>query len=391
MRGLGWLAAAALLIAWPRAQSKPKAALSDPRLMGPEDFDRAEPGRGRAAHRAHHIPLNGWRDILWRTWVEIGADRIPPTAAGLAFYLVLAVFPALAAFVSLYGLFASVADAQDQVQQLAAVFPQDVVKLLGDAMVRLADTHKAKLSIAFVLGLLLSLWSARAGMAALFDALNVAYDETERRPYVHRAALTYAFTAGLILYAALVALVLVGIPLVFSLTGLAALNILLTPLRWLAVYGLTALAFAGAYRYGPSRAEPRWRWVWTGAAVAAALWLAGSAAFSFYVNGVAHYDATYGPLGGVIAFLVWLWLSALVFLVGAEFNAEVEHQTAVDSTTGPPLPIGERGAAVADSVGLAVTRAQVAGFFRPFWSWLPLPRPPPKTAPPGAPRRPGQS
>lgn len=386
VEGLGWLAAAVLLAVWPRGGGKPKAGLSDPRQMGPADFDRSEPGRGRAAHRVQHIPLDGWRDILWRTWLEIGADRLAPVAAGLAFYLVLAIFPALAAFVSLYGLFASVADAQDQVSQLSAVFPREVVTLLGDAMVRLANTHQAKLSVAFGLGLALSIWSAKAGMAALFDALNVAYDETERRPYIKRSVLAYAFTAGFIVYAALVALILVGLPWLVDLAGLTWLDALWTPLRWLAVYGLTALAFAAAYRYGPCRARARWRWLRIGAAVAAALWLLGSVGFSFYLNDLAHFDATYGTLGGVIAFLTWLWLSALIFLLGAEFNAEIEHQTAVDSTTGAPQPIGSRGAAVADSVGLAVTRAQVKGFFRPFWSWLPLRRRPPAGPPPGAPR-----
>ncbi|MDB5438411.1 MAG: ribonuclease [Caulobacteraceae bacterium] len=369
--GLGWLAVAALLVVWPRDGGKPMAPLSDPRLMGPADFDRVEPGRGRAAHRVYHIPLNGWRDILWRTWIEIGVDRLPPVAAGLAFYLVLAIFPALAAFVSLYGLFASVADAQDQVRQLGAVFPKEIVALLGDAMVRLANTHQAKLSVAFIFSLGLSIWSAKAGMTALFDALNIAYDEPERRPYFKRSALAYGFTAGFILYAALVALILVGLPWLLRLSGLAWLNLLWTPLRWLAVYGLTTLAFAAAYRYGPSRAPARWRWIKIGAALAAALWLVGSVAFSFYLNKVAHFDATYGPLGGAVAFLIWLWLSALIFLLGAELNGEIEHQTAVDSTTGAPLPIGGRGAAVADSVGLAVTRAAVTGFFRPLWSWWP--------------------
>jgi membrane protein len=327
--------------------------LSEDRAMPPAQFDEAEPQRGRAARHPGHIPLLGWRDILWRTWLEIGVDRLPAVAGGVTFYTLLALFPAIGAFVSLYGLFADVRTVEEQLRDMAGVFPASVVQIVGEQMLRLASQGQAKLGVAFGFSLLLSIWSANASMRALFDGLNIAYDEEEKRHLVPRTLQSYAFTFCALAYAAAASGVLIVTPILLKAARLSALDAIWAPMRWLIVLAMTAVAFGVLYRFGPSRARARWRWVWIGAAAAAAGWLAGSLGFSLYVNTIAHYDATYGPLGAVIAFMVWVWFSIMAILVGAELNAEIEHQTAVDSTTGPEQPMGARGAAMADTVGLA--------------------------------------
>jgi len=327
--------------------------LSEDRAMPPADFDQAEPKRGRAARHPGHIPLLGWRDIAWRTWREISVDRLPAVAGGVTFYTLLALFPAIGAFVSMYGLFADVRTVEEQLRGMRGVFPPSVVQIVGEQMLRLANQGQTKLGLAFAFSLLLSIWSANASMRALFDGLNIAYDEDEKRHLVPRTLLSYAFTFCALLYAAAASTVLIVTPLLLRAARLSALDEIVAPLRWLLVLGMTAIAFAVLYRFAPSRAQARWRWVWIGAAAASAGWLFGSLGFSFYLANIAHYDVTYGALGAVIAFMVWLWFSIMAILVGAELNAEIEHQTAVDSTTGPERPMGARGAAMADTVGLA--------------------------------------
>lgn len=331
----------------------PPPGLSEDRVLPPHEFDQAEPRRGRAARHPHGIPLLGWRDILWRTAREISVDKLPSVAGGVTFYTLLALFPAIGAFVSLYGLFADVAAVEKQLQEMATVFPASVVQIVGEQMLRLAGQEGGKLGVAFVVSLLLSIWSANASMKALFDGLNVAYDEDEKRNFVGKTLLTYGFTLCALLYTVFIAAVLIAAPIVLERVGLGAISAFWIPLRWLAVWLVTALAFAMLYRFAPCRARPRWRWVVLGALFGAAAWLVGSLGFSIYVNRIAHYDATYGPLGAVIAFMVWVWFSIMTVLVGAELNAEIEHQTAHDSTTGPEKPMGARGAAMADTVGLA--------------------------------------
>ena len=327
--------------------------LSESRAMPPMAFDAAEPMRGRAAARPAHIPWRGWRDIAWRTAREISVDRLPAVAGGVTFYTLLALIPAIGAFVALYGLFADVGAVEQQLRGMVGVFPPSVIQIVGEQMARLAQQKDGELGLAFVASLLLSVWSANASMRALFDGLNIAYDEEEKRPFAPRLLLTYAFTLCALVYAVAVAGVLIAAPLFLEAARLSALEGLLAPVRWLIVLVMTAVAFTVLYRFAPSRTPARWRWVWIGAAFAAAVWLVGSLGFSLYVNRIAHFDATYGPLGAVIAFMIWVWFSIMAILVGAELNAEIEHQTAVDSTTGPEQPMGARGATMADTVGLA--------------------------------------
>jgi membrane protein len=332
-----------------RSESTP--GLSRNRVDDPEVFEAEEPGRGRLAERPHLIPWRGWRDILWRVGREFGEDRLTVVAGGVTFFTLLSIFPALGAFVSLYGLFADLAAVRDQLAQLAVIFPPEAVSLIGEQMVRLASGDAAGLSFAFVVSLLVSLWSASAGIRALFDGLNIVYDEVETRSFLVRTAMTYGFTVVLLLFLAAISAILVAAPIVMAWFGIR--EGWLVAARWPLVFLVAAGFFAMAYRHGPSRRAARWRWIAPGALAAAGLWIAGSAGFSWYLNNIASLDATYGSLGAVIGFMLWVWFSVLVVLTGAEFNAEIEHQTALDTTVGAPKPMGRRGAAMADTVGLA--------------------------------------
>jgi membrane protein len=345
-----WAGLAAMTTLWARdRRMRSIGGLSKDEAAEPEHFEAEEPGRGRLAGAPLYIPPTGWRDIFWRTWLEVNRDRLPTVAAGVTFYTLLAIFPAVGAFVSLYGLFADVSVVREQLNDLAAFVPREVLKLVGDQMMRLATRENAGLSLALALSVLLSLWTANAGIAALFNGLNIAYDETEKRNFVVRRAITYAFTAALVLFVTLVTAVLVAVPIYLRQLGL--IDSWLAPFRWVVLTALAASAVAVLYRFGPSRERARWRWVRWGAALAAVGWIGGSLGFSWYVNHVAHYDATYGSLGAAVGFMMWIWFSVMVVLVGAELNAEIEHQTALVSTPGAPLPMGDRGAVMADSVG----------------------------------------
>jgi membrane protein len=347
---LPWVVLIAAGALWP-SHHEPPPGLSEDRCMTPEAFDKAEPGRGRAAQSPLGIPPIGWKDIVWRTYREMGKDRLPIVAGGITYYALLAIFPAIGAFVSLYGLFADVSIVQHQLQDMAGVIPASVLQLIGEQMMRLAGQHGAKLSVAFIISVMISVWSANAGMKALFDGLNVTYDEEEKRDFVRRTALTYAATFTTLVVLASITAVLVAVPVVLRAIGPEEFGLIWIPLRWAAVFAITVFAFALAYRYGPSRALAKWRWVLGGAVFGAVAWLGGSLLFSGFLNHVVHLDATYGPLSAVIAFMLWVWVSIMALLLGGELNAEIEHQTACDSTVGEPKPMGERGAAMADTVG----------------------------------------
>lgn len=359
-----WAVTAAMAVAWlstqprrlppppgppPAPEQEPPPGLSEPVVATPEHFEALEPCRGRAAPAPHHIPWTGWKDVLWRTYQEFQADNLLTVAGGITFFTLLAIFPALGVFVSLYGLIADVAVVRQQMAQLAIVFPPEVVRLLGEQMMRLATERSFNLSAAFLISLVVSVWTANAGMKALFQGLNVAYDEVEKRNFFYRTALTYGFTFAFLTFLSLVTAIMVALPIVARAMGLPDWVL---AVRWALLFAVVAGSFACAYRYGPCRRRARWSWVYPGAVFAAFVWMAGSAGFSWYVNNVAHVQVTYGSLGAVIGFMLWVWFSVLIVLAGAELNAEIEHQTALDSTVGAARPMGERGAAMADSVGL---------------------------------------
>ena len=308
--------------------------------------------RGRAADHPAEIPLRGWKDILVRTYRSISEDRVMALAAGVTYYVLLALFPGIAALVAIYGMVADPGDIERQVGNLAGTIPQEAIEIIRGQLHHLASQSEKALGFAFFGGLLMSLWSANAAIKAMFDALNVVYGEKERRNFFKLNILSLTFTAGMVLFMVLALIAIVVIPVVLEFLQLGgAGEILISVLRWPAILAIVVLALAVVYRYGPCRADARWRWITWGSVAAAVLWLIASMLFSWYAGNFGSYNKTYGSLGAVIAFMVWTWLSTTVILMGGELNAEIEHQTAKDSTTGSPKPLGARGAQMADTVG----------------------------------------
>jgi membrane protein len=315
-----------------------------------------EAGRGREATSPLEIPGKGWKDILWRTYSEIGDDRLMAIAAGVVFYSLLALVPAVTAGVSIYALFADAGTIAGHIASLSSVLPGGVIDIVSEQITRIVQRGASELTFGFVIGLGVAIWSANAGIKAIFDALNVIYDETEKRGFIKLNLISLIFTMGAIALAlAMVASVAV-LPIVLGHIGLgSAAEWLLRVGRWPLIFLITVLALAVLYRFGPSREHAQWRWLSLGSVFAAFVWLIASMGFSWYVANFGSYNATYGSLGAVIGMMMWMWLSVIVVLVGAELDAEMEHQTAQDTTTGPPRPLGARGATMADTVGAAQT------------------------------------
>ena len=300
------------------------------------------------------IPLRGWKQIGKRLWTSIGDDRVLAEAAAVTYYSLLAIFPALAALISLYGLIADPATIGKHLAAMNGVVPGGGMQIIGDQIHALISAPKKGLGLGAIVGLLTSLWSANAGVKSLFDALNAVYEERETRSFVHRTWLSLAFTLGALLFVILALTAVVVVPAVLHFVGLGLVgDVLLTYGRWPVLLAGIMLFLALTYRYGPSRAKAKWRWVSWGSAFAGVLWLAGSLAFSWYAANFGNYNKTYGSLGAVVGFMTWIWISTIIVLVGAELNAEMEHQTARDSTVGGEKPLGARGATRANKVAAA--------------------------------------
>src|ERR1700721_3004258 len=311
-----------------------------------------EPGRGRHATAPWQIPWAGWKDILWRTYQQINEDRVLAVAAGVVFYGLLAIFPAITAMVSLYGLFAKASTINEHLSLVAGLLPDGAVEIVQEQVNRLVSKGDAKLGIGFIFGLAVALWSANAGMKAIMDALNVVYDEKEKRGFIKLNLISLAFTMGAIVSVLLAVGAVVVLPLVLSYAGLQNLTGLLFRLaRWPLLLLIVIFGLAVLYRYGPSRREPRWQWISVGSAFAAVAWLISSALLSWHLASFADYNPPYGSLGAGIGMMMWMWISGIVILFGAQLNSEIEHQTARDSTVQDAKPLGARGAVMADTVG----------------------------------------
>ena len=320
-----------------------------------------EPGRGRQADAPWQIPWLGWKDILWRTYQQIGEDRLLAVAAGVVFYGLLALFPALTAFVSLYSMFANPATLNDHLAMAAGILPGDAVDIIRERVGHLASKSDVKLNFGFILGLGVALWSANAGMKAIIDALNVAYEEKEKRGFIKLNLVSLAFTLSAITSLMLALGAVVLLPLLLASLGFGSVtDALLQYGRWPVLFALVIVGLALIYRFGPSRREPRWQWLSVGSGFAAIAWLVSSVLLSWYLGNFAHYDTTYGSLGAAIGMMIWMWISAIVILFGAQLNSEIERQTARDTTIEYDKPLGARGAVVADTVGAAIMTARLS-------------------------------
>jgi membrane protein len=267
-----------------------------------------------------------WKAVLKRTWQQIDEDRLLATAAGVVFYGLLAIFPAVTALVSSYGLFADPSTISANLQTLALMLPDGTFAIVQDQIARVLAKGTGTLGMTFVFGLLMAIWSANAGMKAIFDALNVVYEERETRGFLRLNVTSLAFTVAALAAILLMVGGVIAVPLALQRLGLGERGEWIITLgRWpaLALFLLTALAIL--YRFGPSRTDARWQWISPGAVAATLLWLAGSALLSWYLSNFANYTATYGSLGAAIGLMTWMWMSAIIVLCGAELNSEIER------------------------------------------------------------------
>lgn len=314
---------------------------------------------GRSAERPGEIPARGWRDVLTRVKVEATTDQVSLLAAGVAFFFLLSLVPTLIAAISVYGLVSDPAQVQRQIEDAAQGLPSSARDLLVEQVTAVADRSTAGLSISALVAIAFALWSASAGVRHLIEALNAAYDEEETRGPVRRylQALVLA-TGGIVGGVAIVGIISI-VPALLDETALSsAASTALSLLRWPLLAVVFAVALGVLYRVGPDRDAPRATWVSWGAVAATALWLVVSGAFSIYADRFASFD-TYGSLAGVIVLMLWLQLTAVVILLGAELNCELERQTLRDSTVGRPRARGDRDAHAADTVGASAEDVRV--------------------------------
>lgn len=311
-----------------------------------------ERGRGRHADRPGELSARGWKDVLLRTKESVKTDNVPLLAAGVAFFALLAIVPAMVAAVSVYGLVADPEDIQANVDDLLSAAPAEVQNLARSQLESIVQSSSSGLRVGAVVGLVVALWSASSGMKNLIAAVNAAYGERESRGFVKLRGLALALTVAAILLFIVALAGLVVLPNALSSGGgEGILRMTLLVVRWPLLAVAAMIGLSVLYRYAPDRSNARWRWVSVGAVVATLVWLIASVGFSIYTANFGSYNETYGALGAVIVAMLWLFITAYVVILGAELNAEMEHQTVRDTTEPPEEPMGERGAYVADTLG----------------------------------------
>lgn len=307
--------------------------------------------RGRDAEAPQHIPARGWKDVLVRVKLESKSDHVVLLAAGVALFGLLALVPALIALMSIYGLVADPATVDEQVGDALSAAPTEVRDLISQQLRDIGDASSGAV-IAVVGGLLLALWSASAGIKTLIEAINMAYNEEETRGFVKLRAVSLAFTVGAIVFVVFAFALIAFLPSVLAELDLGtAGRIAANVLRFVVLFFGLLVGLALLYRYGPDRDHPKWSWASPGALFAAIAWLVVSLLFSLYTANFGRYNETYGALGAVVVVILWLLLSALVVILGAELNCELERQTVRDTTKGAERPLGARNAYAADTVG----------------------------------------
>mgnify|MGYP001117751920 CR=1 FL=1 len=308
--------------------------------------------RGRNALRPGGITLTGWKDIFFRVKDKLAEDNLTIVAAGVAFYALLAIFPAIGALVATYGIVSDPGQVQQQVAALSGILPQQGMELLQNQLERLSEDTGGALSLGVVAGILFSLGSSTKGMKAFITGLNIVYGEDESRGFISLNITALLLTVGAIIFVVISLGFIVIFPAVLNIFGLSSVAEKLTSLlRWPLLGLFVVMGLGLLYRYAPYRSRPQLKWLSWGAVMATVLWMVVSILFSLYVSYSNTYNETYGSIGAIIILLMWFFISALAVLLGAELNAEMEHQTKKDTTTGPPQPRGERGAHVADTVG----------------------------------------
>jgi membrane protein len=335
-----------------------KAAAEVERRGPAEDAHRVPPGGpseaqlpGVHADKPTQIPWAGWKQILKRAWAEHKADNMPIIAGGVAFFGFLSLFPALIATISIYGLVSSPEDVTRQIGDFSAQLPNDAQKLLETQLSSIASNSGGALSTGLIISILVALWSASGGVGQLVTAINIAYDEVEARNAVKLKLLSLGLTLGAIVFVLVTFTLVAVVPAVLDALPLGIVGTILAQVvRWVVLLGVFAGSLAVLYRIGPDRDAPRLRWVSLGSVIVTVIWAVVSIGFALYVDRFGSYDKTYGTIAGVIVLMLWLYLTCYLVLLGAEINSEAEHQTAHDTTEGPPQPMGQRDATMADEL-----------------------------------------
>jgi len=338
---------AAAKAAQEEAARRPRPDADRPPNGSPDE--KALPGVD--AEKPTDIPLPGWKQIVKRAWAENKADNMPIIAGGVAFFGFLAVFPAMIAAISLYGLVASPETVARQVKDISEQLPDDAASLISKQLNSITENAGGALTVSLVISILVALWSASGGVSNMMTAVNIAYDEVETRNTIKLRALSLALTLAAIVFVLLTVGLIAVLPAVLDALPLGVFGTILSQvLRWVLLLAVMAGSLAVLYRVAPDRDAPKLRWVSLGSIVVTVLWAVVSLLFSLYVNNFGSYDKTYGAIAGDIVLMLWLYLTCYLILLGAEINAEAEHQTARDTTEGHPVPMGDRDAVVADTL-----------------------------------------
>jgi membrane protein len=314
-------------------------------------YEPSSDAKGRSAATPRQIPKAGWRDILKRVYAESASKNLSIVAAGIAFFAMLAIFPGLIALVAVYGLVANPATIQHEISEIHGLIPGEAQKIISTFLTTLIRSGSSRLGLGLVLSILFALWSSRAGTVSLMEGLNIAYEEQEKRGTIRYEVIALAMTVAIIVFAVVALALIAAVPAAVAFLPVrAAVKTIGVIAPWPLLIVLAILGLAATYRFAPSRREAKWRWVTVGSVTATLLWIIASIGFSFYVTKFGSYDKTFGSLGAVVVLLTWLYLTAYMVLIGACMNAEMERQTARDTTEGREKPMGRRGAKMADTV-----------------------------------------
>jgi membrane protein len=306
---------------------------------------------GREAERPRDIPVAGWKEVMLRVKDQLGKNNISIVAAGAAFYLFMALFPTLVAIISIYGLVTEPAEVEQHMAQIAGFLPEGAQDMLSDRLQNISQQPDSTLGWGLVLSILLSLWSANGGTKSLFQGVNIAYKEENSRSFFALNGISLLFTLGGIVVGGIAIGLVIAFPAIIDRLGLPdGVQTALQLGRWVLLAVIIMLAFSFIYIFAPVRTRPKFRWVTWGAGIATVLWIGGSLLFTWYVENLGNFDETYGSIAAVIIMMLWFNLTSFVILIGAEINAELEHQTGKDTTIGDDNLIGRRGAYHADHV-----------------------------------------
>ena len=307
--------------------------------------------RGYKAEKPKQIPKKGWKEIASRVKDQLKKDHVFLVSGGIAFYFFLAIFPSIAAALSMYGLIMEPAQVEQQMSQIANVLPEQAHQMVSNILERQSEKPESTLGWSLVLSILISLWSANKGAKAVFEGVNITYNETDERGFFKLTAITLLFTIGGIFIGFIAITIVVAFPALIDKIGLpSTLETIIQLLRWPILALIVMFALAAVYKVAPYRKSPEFKWTSWGAIIATLLWLAGSLLFNLYVKNFSSFDETYGSFAAIIILMLWFFLTAFIILLGAEINSEMEHQTSRDTTTGKDRPMGQRGGYYADHV-----------------------------------------